>query len=33
VTCTTTGTDEQTFCMISGLLSPAPRPTLTPRTN
>src|SRR5262245_55250814 len=33
VTCTTAGTDEQTFCMISGLLSPAPRPTLTPRTN
>jgi hypothetical protein len=32
VSCTTFA-DEQTFCMISGLLSPAPRPTLTPRTN
>ena len=32
VTCTTFA-EEQTFCMISGLLSPVPRPTLTPRAN
>ena len=31
VTCTTFGTEEQTFCMISGLYSPALRPTATPR--
>src|SRR5262245_60246681 len=32
VTCTTSG-DEATFCMVSGLLSPALRPTATPRVN
>lgn len=31
VTCTTFATEENSFCMISGLLSPGPRPTATPR--
>jgi len=33
VTCTTFATEEATFCMISGLYSPAPGSTPTPRTN
>jgi len=31
LTCTSFGAEENTFCMISGLLSPPPRPTSTPR--